>query len=295
MPSRPFRIAVATSEAIATLNPDDHLLVEALAPLGVRAEACIWSSPSVDWSLHDAVLLRSTWDYFERYAEFCRWLDLLPVPTINPLPTVRWNSDKRYLVELEALGVATVPTRLCRGGLLPDALQAFAGREVVVKPSVSGGAWHTLRGTVGSRAFADAVAGLPRALEFMVQPYLPEVASSGEWSLLYFGGVFSHAVLKRPAAGDYRVQSQFGGSVEALDPPALLLDAGRRVLDAAVAAGYGPLDYARVDGVVVDGRLLLMELELIEPYLFLGTHPPAAERLAAVLHARLQALRPDAH
>lgn len=291
MPVSPFRLAIGTYPALPALHEDDRLLLPALANEGIEAEPCVWSAPDVDWSRFDAVLLRSPWDYFEHYAAFCRWLDALPVPTIHPQSLVRWNSDKRYLADLEARGVAIVPTQFCRGDALEAALAGQAGRELVVKPRVSGGAWHTVRGVVGEPAFAAAVDALPRHFEFMVQPFLPEIASAGEWSLLYFGGSFSHAVLKRPAAGDYRVQSQFGGTAVAIEPPRALLDAARRALDATVDAGYGPIDYARVDGVVVDGRFLLMELELIEPYLHLGAHPPAAARFAAVLRTRLGMLR----
>lgn len=288
MSASPLRLAIATYAAQPALHDDDRLLLPALEAEGVDAVPCVWSAPDVDWSRFDAVLLRSTWDYFERYAEFCRWLDALPVPTINPRSLVRWNSDKRYLADLEARGVATVPTRYCRGDALETVFAGQAGRELVIKPRVSGGAWHTVRGVVGEPAFVAATAALPRDFEFMVQPFLPEIASAGEWSLLYFGGAFSHAVLKRPATGDYRVQSQFGGSAEALEPPRELLDAAQRALDATATCGFGPIDYARVDGVVVDGHFLLMELELIEPYLHLGVHAPAAARLADVLRARLE-------
>jgi glutathione synthase/RimK-type ligase-like ATP-grasp enzyme len=289
MPVSPFRLAIATYAACPALHEDDRLLLPALAAEGIAAQPCVWSAADVDWSAFDAVLLRSTWDYFERYTDFCRWLDALPVPTINPKPLARWNSDKRYLADLEARGVATVPTRYCHGGALAAEFSGQDRRELVVKPRVSGGAWHTVRGVVGDPAFAAAIAGLPRDFEFMVQPFLPEIASAGEWSLLYFGGAFSHAVLKRPATGDYRVQLQFGGSAVASDPPIELLDAAQRAVDAAAATCFGPIDYARVDGVVVDGRFVLMELELIEPYLHLGAHAPAAARLAHVLRARLEA------
>lgn len=290
MPASTFRLAIATYAAMPALYDDDRLLLPALQAEGIAAEPCVWSAPGIDWSAFDAVLLRSTWDYFEHYAAFCRWLDALPVPSVHARALVHWNSDKRYLAELEARGVATVPTRFCRGDALDAAFAGQDGRELVVKPRVSGGAWHTVRGVVGTPAFAAAVAALPRALEYMVQPFLPEIASEGEWSLLFFGGEFSHAVLKRPAAGDYRVQLQFGGSAARIDPPAALLDAARHVLDATTAAGHGPIDYARVDGVIVDGRFLLMELELIEPFLHLGAHAPAAARFASVLRARLEAL-----
>ena len=130
---------------------------------------------------------------------------------------------------------------------------------------------------------------MPRTLDYLVQAFVPEIARDGEWSLLFFDGVYSHAVLKRAASGDFRVQSQFGGSVEALEPPAELLSSARDALAAVAALGFRDHAYARVDGVVVGGRFRLMELEMIEPALFLAQRPDAAERFANVLRQRLGA------
>jgi glutathione synthase/RimK-type ligase-like ATP-grasp enzyme len=166
-------------------------------------------------------------------------------------------------------------------------LAAMPGQVVVIKPSISGGAWHTLRGTVGDAAFAAAVAQLPRDCDYLVQPFVPEIVSDGEWSLLYFAGAFSHAVIKRPAAGDYRVQGEHGGSAEPAQVDAATLAAADRALAAVAALGHGDHAYVRVDGVVSGGRFLVMELELIEPFLHLAAHPAAAERLAQDVAARL--------
>jgi glutathione synthase/RimK-type ligase-like ATP-grasp enzyme len=202
------------------------------------------------------------------------------VPTINDSRLIRWNSDKRYLLELAGHGVAVIPTQLASARELHDVLAARPGQQVVIKPTVSGGAWHTLRGVVGDRAFDQAVTELPPGLDYLVQPFVVEVVSDGEWSLLYFAGEFSHAVIKRPAAGDYRVQSEFGGSAEPIQPSAATLAAADRALAAVAAIGHGNHAYVRVDGVICEGRFLIMELELIEPFLHLGSHPQAAERLA---------------
>jgi len=283
-----YRLALATSDVIPALHPDDTHLALSLQRLGIEPSACVWSDPGIDWSRFDAVLIRTTWDYFQRYAEFQAWLDRLPIPTINEQRLLQWNSDKRYLVELERQGVDIVPTRVATAAGLRDALDAMAGRAVVVKPTVSGGAWHTLQGVVGEVAFEQGVAQLPRSLDYLVQPFLPEILSAGEWSLLYFGGAFSHAVLKRAAAGDYRVQGIFGGSTEAIEPDAPIRASAQRALDAVVAIGHAQASYARVDGVVVDGRFLLMELEMIEPLLFLAERPDAAERFARCVRERLE-------
>lgn len=285
-----YRLALATCSLIPSAYPDDSHLVSSLKRLGIEPTPCIWNDPTVDWSRFDAVLIRTTWDYFKNYAAFLQWLDALPVPTINPRPLLRWNADKRYLLELERHGVDVIPTRFAAGHELPEALGAMQGSDVVIKPTVSGGAWHTLRGVVGEAAFEQALAHLPRELDYMVQAFVPEIVAAGEWSLLFFDGRYSHAVLKRPATGDYRVQGDFGGSVETLEPGEEIIAAARRALIATAALGHVDQAYARVDGVVVGGRFLLMELEMIEPSLFLGGRPDAAERFAGNLRERLAAM-----
>ncbi|MGH8105930.1 MAG: ATP-grasp domain-containing protein, partial [Arenimonas sp.] len=203
---------------------------------------------------------------------------------------LQFNSDKRNLLELEQHGVDIIPTHITNAQGLNKSLAAMHGRDVVVKPIVSGGAWHTLRGVVGDLAFEQAVAQLPQELDYMVQAFVPEVASEGEWSLLFFDGQFSHAVIKRAATGDYRVQESFGGSTEAIEPSASIIASAKRALTATAAIGHTDHAYARVDGVMVDGRFLLMELEMIEPALFLTNRPDAAERFASNLRKRLDAM-----
>lgn len=283
------RLAIATSSMIPDIHPDDAHLAASLRSLGVETIACVWNDPAVDWSRYDAVLIRSTWDYFKHYAEFSAWLERLPIPTINPKALVRWNSNKRYLPELAAQGIDIIPTRIAAGAQLRQALTSMAGQEVVVKPTISGTAWHTARGVVGDAAFEQAIAQLPGAFEYLIQPFVPEVVSAGELSLLFFDGEFSHAVIKRAAAGDYRVQSDFGGTAEAIEPDASLIASAKRAIAAAAALGHSDVAYARVDGVLVDGSFLLMELEMIEPFLHLGERPEAAERFAGHLHRRLSA------
>lgn len=288
--STSYRLALATCAHLPGVHPDDTALVTSLARLGIEPSACVWNDPGIDWSRFDAVLMRTTWDYFKHPAAFATWLQRLPVPTINDRALLRWNSDKRYLLELERAGVEIIPTRVVAAAELPAALAALSGQEVVVKPTVSGGGWHTVRGVAGQPLFQQAVAQLPLDLDYLLQPFVPEIISDGEWSLVFFDGQFSHAVVKRAARGDYRVQSEFGGSVETIEPDAALIASARQALAATAAIGHADAAYARVDGVVVDGRFLLMELEMIEPQLFLTGRPDAAERFAGNLRRRLDAL-----
>lgn len=288
-----FRLAVASSRQFPAVHPDDLHLVASLERLGVQSTVCIWNDPQVDWTAFDAVLIRTIWDYFEHYEAFRAWLDMLDrldVATINDTNTLRWNSDKRYLLDLERQGVPGIPTDVAHGNRLQEIVSSMPGREIVIKPTVSGGAWHTVRGKVGAADFQEAIERLPAKLDYLVQPFVPDIASNGEWSLMFFDGAYSHAVLKRPTEGDYRVQEQHGGRTAPATPDNHVVEAASNVLAASAALGHRELAYARVDGVVVNGRFLVMELEVIEPSLFLAQRPDAAEHFAQQLVERLQRL-----
>ncbi|WP_112237942.1 ATP-grasp domain-containing protein [Kribbella monticola] len=281
------RIALATSADHADLHAHDLPLVAALQTAGLDPVVQVWTDPSVDWSAYDGVLLRSVWDYQTRYLEFTEWLgqlDKAGVPVLNDSDLVRWNGDKRYLLELRERGVAIVPSQVAAGACLREVVAGLSGQEIVIKPTVSASARNTVRGLAGSSELDAAIDELPADV-YLVQPFLPEIQSEGEWSLIYLDGEFSHAVLKRPADGDYRVQDDFGGTAESADPTPAVRAAADAVL-AAVDTRTPPV-YARVDGVVAAGRFLLMELELIEPYLFFPQHPPAATQLATAVAGRL--------
>lgn len=204
-----------------------------------------------------------------------RWFDLLDqlerdgTAICNPVSILRWNSDKSYLAELSAAGIATVLTQMSDSldQAALNAARAFFGNEtLVIKPPISGGADGTFR-LMASDPLPDSVAGH----RMMIQPYLPSIAAEGEYSLFYFNGMFSHAIIKRPAAGDFRVQDQFGGYEEAVDAPEAAQSLAQSALDATTElTGTATLAYARVDMLRDDdGVFRLMELELIEPSLFL--------------------------
>lgn len=283
-------IAILTSSIVSGHHPDDTSLAAELTKLGIAASIAVWNDPAVEWHRFDAVVFRSTWDYFKHHASFLRWLDALDragIPAINSTRTARWNADKRYLLELEALGIPIVPSTIVSGRDLERTLATFGSREVVVKPTVSGTAWHTLRGVADSPGLRTAAFALPRHFDYVIQPFIEEIVSAGELSLIYIGSMLSHAVVKRPQPGDYRVQGEFGGSSERLRPDAAVVASANRVLTAAASLGHGDLAYARVDGVVTGGAFLLMELELIEPYLHLSKQPDAARNLGAQIAHRM--------
>ena len=287
------RVALVTYDARPHPTEDDSLFADALSARGVVVHAVPWSDASVRWAEYEAVIVRSCWDYFLRADEFHAWLDRLErenARVMNDVRTLRWNADKTYLRELEERGVPIVPTwwiNRASAVSLGELRRRTGWSELVVKPTVSGGAHRTWRAVAEAERDDEArLAAMVRDGPVMVQPLLAEIERHGEWSLMYFAGSYSHAVLKRPREGDFRVQRDHGGSLKPAEPSPGLIAAATRVLD-AIPAGDEPPLYARVDGCVVDGALLLMELEVLEPELFLRCAADAPARLAEALLARL--------
>lgn len=259
--------------------------VEAAALLrgGFSVEARPWNDAG-DLKGFDLVMPLVAWGYHQ---DPPRWLALLDrleadgVPTLNPVPLLRWNSDKRYLAELGAQGVATIPTRLAEAldeAALDDARVSF-GDELVIKPPVSAAADGTHRIRPGASVPAEA-----RGRTMMIQPFLRAVADEGEYSVMLFGGEFSHAIVKRPKAGDYRVQPHLGGTEVPCAPP----EGAIELASAALAAAPAKAAYARVDMVRNnEGKLAIIELELIEPSLWLQHAPDGGASFVSAVRAAL--------
>jgi hypothetical protein len=290
----PLHVAIATYVSTGAYDTntvdEDALLSNLLEELGISYELLAWSDPDVDWSRFTHVLIKSTWDYFDYYPEFLVWLDkleALETSVLNPVATLRWNSSKNYLLELKAKGYPCVAGQILPKGTVTtlETLHDALGFEtLVVKPLVSGGAKNTLKIMRGAgKELEDKIASLLQEEDFLVQPYIPEIVAVGEYSLIFFNGVFSHAVLKSPAVDDFRVQHYYGGTIQEITPDSKML-ASAQVLVADFAKDSL---YARVDGVVIDGVFHLMELELIEPYLFLGLSEKAIPNYKAALQKRL--------
>jgi hypothetical protein len=284
MPTTGPRIALVTCEAYPQLYDEEQQLPALLARSGVDARPVVWSDDQVDWRSFDGVVLRTTWDYFEKLDAFRAWLaQVASLRLCNPLELMRWNFDKRYLRDLEAAGARIVPTRFVdeRQPIdLAAAARALDCAEVVLKPAISGGAFRTHRFAVARAAEYQAEAdSILQSSGLLLQPYCDEITAEGEWSLLFFDGKYSHAVLKQPAPGDFRVQMTLGGTFHRVEPAPALIDEATRM----VRGLPQPALYARVDGVRRGGRFLLMEIELIEPYLFLAVAPEAAQRYVDAL------------
>jgi glutathione synthase/RimK-type ligase-like ATP-grasp enzyme len=291
---RPRAVALATYATLPKLTDDDRRLIPALEARGIRSTAEVWDDAAIDWTVYDAVLIRSCWDYHLRPTEFLAWvmrLESAGVPLWNPPSVIRWNAEKAYLRELEARGVPVVPTRWIERGdpvLLEDVLRGAGWDAAVVKPAIAATAYQTWSTSLANAAADDVrFRALTSAGRVLVQPFVDAVTADGEWSLMFFGGNYAYAVLKRPLAGDFRVQNEFGGTVEPRDPGLDLITQASGMLSALPFDRSACL-YARVDGCVVDGRLVLMELELLEPALFFGMHSSGADLFARALADRLR-------
>lgn len=263
-----------------------QLLQPACAAQGIALHDLVWNA--TDWQIEDfdAFVVGTTWDYQEQSTAFLTRLAQIEArrPLLNPLATLRWNLDKGYLRELAARGVTTVPTlwvESVQAAEAEAAMDRWACDSVVVKPQVGAGAWRQARIERG-QPFPSA-SELPLAAA-MIQPFLASAQREGEYSLLYFNRTFSHAAQKVPRAGDYRVQAIFGGSETRYSPTAEELSVAQTVVNAI----DGPLLYARVDLMRLDdGRLALMELELIEPYFYPEQGPEMGEVFARALRELL--------
>ncbi len=280
--SEPAVLLLTGGDEMPVPDPESGLLVAALAERGVHAEIVPWDGP-MDWSAAPLVVVRTPWDYVWRHEAFLARVREIAAATtlVNDAGLVAWNLHKGYLAELARAGVPVVALAVVeRGASGAEQAAALAGfgDEIVVKPAISGGAFGTIRTSATSAEAREHLAGLAGAGDALVQPYLPEV-EAGEVSLMYFGGELSHAVLKRPARGDFRVHAEHGGSVATHVPT----EAERAVADAVLAAIPVPATYARIDLVTTARGPLLIEAELVDPELFLPFHAAAAPRLADVL------------
>jgi len=290
------RVGVVTGEATPDLTDDGRALAAALRDRGAAVDPVVWTDDSVDWTAYDAAVVRSCWEYHTDPAAFRAWLDRVEragVAVRNPPEAIRWNAHKFYLRDLADRGVSTPETAWIERGSDADlggVLDDRGWTEAVVKPAVgtsSAGVWRTTRGDAASQQerFADALADG----DLLVQAFAPEIAD-GERSFVCFGGEFAYATNCVPTADDFRAHPNYGATPEPYDPVDSLVSQAERVLDAAAdALGRDPADfaYARVDGVERDGDFLLLELELIEPYLSLDAGDRAVDTFADAIEAAL--------
>ncbi|HET9855421.1 MAG TPA: hypothetical protein VFR53_10205 [Methylomirabilota bacterium] len=284
------QICFVTCRTWPEISESDRLVQRALEAHGATVEARAWNDPAASWNGFDAIVLRSNWDYHFEPDAFLGWLDHLEragARVLNPPALVRWNLSKAYLLELARAGVPTVATVILedesRAGL-EAVMAARAWHRVVMKPVISASAHDTrLVSAATIDAAVDALASGAMRRPVLVQPFVEEIQARGEWSLVFIETDMTHAVLKRPAAGEFRVQPRLGGTVDTPPPP----DGIRTVAGAALAALPAPPLYARIDGVETAAGFQIMEVEVNEPGLFFPHAPAAAGRFAEALLRRV--------
>lgn len=275
------KVALVTYSKHPELFDGDNLLVEPFKKRGFTPISIPWDKMGVEWDSFDLVIIRSVWDYHTRIREFSDWINTLEISKVNiwnPAKIIRWNMDKKYLLELKSKGIPIVPTLIINkanvqniGNLLKDRLW----EEVIIKPTIGASSYKIIR--VKSRELSlhsSEIEDILRESEMIIQPYIREINLEGECSFLFFNKVYSHAVLKKPKADEYRTQPEFGGSEVGVKPDPNVIKQASNILNKIDSS----LLYARVDGLIVNGQFMLMELELIEPYLFFEFEKASAER-----------------
>lgn len=274
-----IHLALLTSDRIPDSDKiDDQLLVEALRAYEVEAQLVDWRVPNVNWSDFDAVLVLSTWDYYEDRARF---LDLLQniensgLKLYNPLSVIQWNSCKKYLRDLEKLGLKTIETAYISPTELKDLKSILVEKgwdECVIKPQVSADGYHTYRFNLSSvEGVQDLLSDYDE--EYMVQPFVSEILSEGEWSFVFLNNEYLHCILKKPLQGNFRVQK---GTKTLIQPPEWMLNEVKRIAQVVNL----PTLQTRIDVIRRGDEIRIMELEMIEPSLYLK-HCPGSEKTAA--------------
>ena len=278
-----YRFPQPESEYVSNIFEEDRLLTEALISLGFSVHRTHWDDPEMDWSNTRFAVFRTTWDYFERFAEFEQWMESAHKMTefINPIGTIRWNLDKHYLADLNQKGIAIPPTIFVEPGdkrSLKEIAVQTGWKECIVKPAVSGAARHTYRFKPDQTAHLESVfSELIQEESMLLQPYLDSITETGEVSLVLFGGTYSHAVLKRAKPGDFRVQDDFGGTLHPFEPTDEMI----KLAENAVRFVDPVPVYARVDLVWdQNDTVCVSELELVEPELWMRRLPESAKAFA---------------
>ena len=288
-----MRIALATCSNLPDWEVDDKPLHAAMVERGVDLVHPDWRDGEFDWGRCDACLIRTTWDYQDHHEAFVAWAARVATQTrlFNPFELVQWNTDKHYLRDLESRGVSIIETVWLETGAQVDLKPTLAKRgwsKAFLKPVIGATARETLRFDATDDGIELATRHLDRLLageSMMLQPYLANVETEGELSVILIDGQVTHCVRKIPVPGDYRVQDDFGGSDEPVELSELELDLARSI----VAKVHWPWLYARVDFLREDdGALRLSELEMVEPSMFFRHCPTAANRLAEALCRRVR-------
>ena len=283
-------VALVTYAQSPNLSQSDELIVKPLKKLGITGNAASWEDPKINWKRFDAVILRSCWNYYKYYPQFLEWLNSLEsqqVRVFNHIDIVRWNSKKTYLRDLASRGVSIVPSVFVEKNQitnLKELMREKSWNNVVVKPLIGAEAQGVFRVKSTHDLFAQTkFNALVASSGAVVQPMMKEIMEIGEYSFVFLRGAFSHAVNKLPRKGEFRAQYYLGSTETLVKADASHIMQASEILTSSRADSL----YARVDAIVKNGKLVLMELELIEPHLFLDLYPPAADTFARAINAMI--------
>jgi glutathione synthase/RimK-type ligase-like ATP-grasp enzyme len=282
-------ILFVTCDRWPELLPSDSLVAQALVGRGHHVEAAPWQGAFARFQRADLILLRSQWDYHHDIAGFTTWLQRLAaaaLPVYNPVALVRWNLDKSYRLDLQARGVLIPASAVLQVGANPEAMYQHHGwSSAVIKP-LAGTGGHLVERVAYAElgAWAVQVRSQRAAGAWLIQAFMAEIHAQGELSLVFLDGVFSHAVVKQPQAGEFRINDQYQGHIARVEPAATVIAQAHAVLASLPVV---PL-YARVDGVITGtGAFCLIELEVNEPDLYFDYAPEQAACFAEAIHAKV--------
>ena len=281
-----MKIALLTCQRLPDLTPADQLLIPELAKHNIQAEAMIWDDPKVIWTDFDYLIFRNTWDYYEKESQFNLWLETikkLGIKMLNSIDIIEQNKHKFYLRELQNQNIAMIPTvfiektkRLNLAEIMPS-----HWKKAVIKPAFSAGSYLTEVFEVANiEEINQKYQNIAAEKDLLLQEFKPEIETDGETSLIFFNKKFSHAINKKPAAGDFRIQVQFGGVYTSISPSADLIQQAQKIVDTFP----NNLLYVRVDGIIINNQIQLMEVECIEPDLYFNYSEGSRQRfISAVL------------
>ncbi|MFM2369074.1 MAG: Cycloserine biosynthesis protein DcsG [Bacteroidota bacterium] len=280
-----MKIALLTCEKLPDLTPEDQKLIPVLAKHNIEAKAVIWSDKTINWNDFDYLIFRNTWDYFEKETEFTIWLDQIEqsaIKTLNPIEVIKKNIHKFYLREMEKQEISILPTVFIDKTDNLNLAERVAPHweKAVIKPAFSAGSYLT---EVFEKSDIPKINKQYKTIasekELLLQEFMPQIQTLGETSFIFFNKKFSHCVNKKPAEGDFRVQSQFGGKYNLVQPGQELIEKALKI----VHTFQDDLLYARVDGIVIDNDLYLMEIECIEPDLYFNLSKDSLELFVAAI------------
>jgi glutathione synthase/RimK-type ligase-like ATP-grasp enzyme len=279
------KVVFLTMDSVVGFYTYDELLVEPFKELGWKVESISWKAKNINWKNYDAVIVRSTWDYQHSPDEFLQVLEEINSQTHleNNLEIIKWNMDKTYLRDMEEKGIKIVPS-VWFDTFNEDEVSNFFDKlvtgELIIKPTISANADNTFR--INKNDFKSQLSTFNSKFgtrPFMVQPFIKNIITEGEYSLFYFGGKYSHAILKTPKQNDFRVQEEHGGIIKPIQPNAKMKTDAEKILDSIKT----DLLYARIDFVRTgENEFALMELELIEPSLYFNLDPKSPRKFAEV-------------